>query len=129
MILVDTHVVLWVLTGDDRLSARGRQALRDAPERLVSAASVWEMAIKCSLGKLTVPDKLLDHLDAAGFTRLEVSADHAWATQSVVGLPHRDPFDRLLIAQASVERVPLMTADSALLGADLEPAITLIDAR
>ena len=110
-LLVDTHAVLWWLTDDPALSAAARDAIADpSNEPLVSTASVWEIAIKRSLGKLSAPDDLPDRISESGFDWLAVAPQHAW---QVGGLPghHRDPFDRLLIAQALVERLPIVTAD------------------
>jgi PIN domain nuclease of toxin-antitoxin system len=79
----------------------------------VSAASVWEIAIKRSLGKLTAPDDLPNRIADEGFAWLPVSAAHAWQVRDLPA-HHRDPFDRLLIAQALVERLPIITADARL---------------
>jgi PIN domain nuclease of toxin-antitoxin system len=80
---------------------------------LVSAASVWEIAIKRSLGKLEAPDDLPERIAEEGFVHLPIEAAHAW---SVRDLPwhHRDPFDRLLLAQALTEGVPVLSADEQL---------------
>jgi PIN domain nuclease of toxin-antitoxin system len=110
-LLVDTHALLWWLADDAALSPAARDAIADPTnEPLVSTASVWEIAIKRFLGKLTAPDDLPDRISDGGFEWLAVSAVHAW---QVGGLPahHRDPFDRLLIAQALVERLPIVTTD------------------
>lgn len=107
--LVDTHALLWWLDDASELSATARGAISDpSNEPLVSTASLWEIAIKRSLGKLTTPEELPDEIDDAGFTWLPVSAEHTWAAGA---LPphHRDPFDRLLIAQALQERVAVVT--------------------
>ncbi|MCC2333787.1 type II toxin-antitoxin system VapC family toxin [Cellulomonas wangsupingiae] len=128
-VLLDTHVVLWLLADDPRLGPRARDRLAAAGERLVSTASLWEIAIKVELGKLHVPDDLPTRITAAGLGWLEPGAVHTWAVRDVRGMPHRDPFDRLLLAQASVERVALMTADQALLDARLDPDVTRVDAR
>jgi len=109
--LVDTHAVLWWLEDAPALSGVARAAIADpANEPLVSAASLWEIAIKRSLGKLSVPEELPDEIVDAGFAWLPVAAAHAWAARD---LPphHRDPFDRILIAQAAHERLPLLTRD------------------
>jgi PIN domain nuclease of toxin-antitoxin system len=110
--LVDTHVLLWWLTDDPALSAAARDALGDpANEPCVSTASVWEIAIKRSLGKLTTPEDLPDRIAGEGFVWLPVTAAHAWYVHE---LPphHRDPFDRLLVAQAHLERLPIISADA-----------------
>jgi PIN domain nuclease of toxin-antitoxin system len=110
-LLADTHAALWWLADDPALSAPARAAIADPTnEILVSAASFWEAAIKRGLGKLRAPDDLPRLLDEEGFDTLPVTAAHAWAVQS---LPphHRDPFDRLLIAQAQAEGATIVTAD------------------
>lgn len=111
-LLVDTHALLWWLTDDSALSPTAREALADpASEPLVSTATVWEIAIKRSLGKLTAPDDLPDRIAHDGFSWLAISAAHAWQVRD---LPthHRDPFDRLLIAQALSEHLPIITTDA-----------------
>jgi len=127
--LLDTHVVLWLLADDPAFGQGARERIRDAAAVHVSAASLWEVAIKAELGKLDVPDDLPDQIQRAGLVLLPVTAAHSWATREVTGLPHRDPFDRLLVAQARLERLALVTADRALLAADLGPGVTLVDAR
>jgi len=112
-VLLDTQVLLWALAGHRRLSAPMRRLI-DSAHVFVSAASIWEVAIKTSLGKLQIdPDLVCRALGPAGFDELPVTARHA---AHVVGLPshHRDPFDRLLVAQAEVEHLVLLTADAQL---------------
>ncbi|HWE58978.1 MAG TPA: type II toxin-antitoxin system VapC family toxin [Solirubrobacteraceae bacterium] len=119
-VLVDTHALLWWLSDDAALSPPARETLADpASEPLVSAASVWEIAIKRSLGKLTAPDDLPDLIVDEGFSWLPITALHAW---HVRGLPmhHRDPFDRLLVAQAITEQLPVITADTRFTGYGVE---------
>jgi PIN domain nuclease of toxin-antitoxin system len=111
-LLVDTHALLWWLTDDPALSKTAREALADpATDVRVSTASVWEIAIKRALGKLTAPDDLPDHIEAAGFAWLPISAEHAWRVRE---LPphHRDPFDRLLVAQCLTEGMPIVSGDA-----------------
>jgi PIN domain nuclease of toxin-antitoxin system len=114
-LLVDTNVVVWLLLGDrDQVSKDAVDALEDERNEVaVSAASVWEIAIKRSLGKLSIPDGWAAALRSLGFDPMPVTAIHAAAVER---LPwhHRDPFDRLLVAQASAERRVLVTADSRL---------------
>jgi PIN domain nuclease of toxin-antitoxin system len=111
-LLLDTHALLWWLSDDPALSFDSRAAIADpANEPLVSTASVWEIAIKRSLGKLAAPDDLPTAISSEGFEWLPVSARHAWEVRSLP-LHHRDPFDRLLIAQALVEAVPVVTGDA-----------------
>ena len=103
--------MLWLLAGDARVE-RARAAVEDVRTSvLVSAVSVWEMAIKSALGKLRVPDNLLERLDEHAFERLPVTDVHAWAVRK---LPpgHTDPFDRLLAAQAICERATIVSADT-----------------
>ena len=111
--LLDTHVLLWALTDSHRLSGVTRRLLDDS-EVFVSAASIWEIAIKCSIGRIdTDPMVVLAALQPAGFRELAVTGRH---TAAVASLPdhHKDPFDRLLIAQATVESMPLLTNDAML---------------
>ena len=115
-VLLDTHVVVWATHQSVRLGA-ARQLVLDADQRLLSAVSVWELAIKQRLGKLSVgsdvrtwtrratTELVLDHLP--------VTADHAAAVEHLPDV-HRDPFDRLLVAQAVAEGAVLLTADDRL---------------
>ncbi|ADC70721.1 PilT protein domain protein [Thioalkalivibrio sp. K90mix] len=117
-ILLDTHALLWWFTNDSRLSARAREVIGDLESTvLVSAASAWEIATKHRLGKLQIGGVVIQRFDelvtADGFTHLAVNypqAIHA-GTYSV---DHRDPFDRILAAQAELEQIPLLTTDPAL---------------
>ena len=115
-LLLDTHVLLWWLSDDEQLGRSARQAI-ETPENLcsVSAASIWEIAIKTALGKLDVPADIEELLGREGFLALGVSAEHAW---EVARLPpiHRDPFDRMLIAQCRLEGLTLVTHDTSLGG-------------
>lgn len=124
--LLDTHVLLWLLDDDGRLGGTTRSALQRSAAVHVSAASLWELAIKAELGKVEVPDDLPSRIEDAGLAWLPITPGHTWATRAVA-LPHRDPFDRLLVAQARVERLPLITADRVLLGA--QPGCDVLDAR
>jgi PIN domain nuclease of toxin-antitoxin system len=113
-LLPDTHAVLWLLGEDRRLSKRADRLLTDpSNEVLLSAAVVWEVAIKRSLGKLDAPDALASVLIDAGAVPLAVSVEHA---EAVARLPwhHRDPFDRLLVAQAELETATLVSSDERL---------------
>lgn len=118
-LLLDTHVVLWAVTDAAALPMRFRAALQDGrTELFVSAVSVWEVSIKTGLGKLDVPQDLWDRVAEAGCAALPVTWAHARAVQ---GLPlhHADPFDRLLIAQAQVEGMVLVSADRAFAAYDV----------
>jgi PIN domain nuclease of toxin-antitoxin system len=109
--LLDTHTLLWWLRDDAALSSSARALIADPQtEPLASSVSVWEIAIKSALGKLEAHDDLLDAIADDGFSWLPVSVEHAWALRE---LPHHhgDPFDRLLIAQALTEDVPLVSTD------------------
>lgn len=113
-LLLDTHAALWLLADDERLSKRAYELLEDSRnEAILSAVVVWEVAIKRSLGKLAAPDGFADLLLEAGAASLPVAIDHARAVRT---LPwhHRDPFDRLLVAQAQHERVGIISADEQL---------------
>lgn len=114
-LLLDTNVAVWLLLGDrERVSSEAVGALEDEQNKVaISAASVWEIAIKRSAGKLTIADGWAATLRGLGFDPLPVTAIHA---EAVEGLPwhHRDPFDRLLVAQALVERLGVVSADRRL---------------
>jgi PIN domain nuclease of toxin-antitoxin system len=116
-LLLDTHVLLKAAKGDD-LSAGLRQLLEDQANRLVfSAASIWEIAIKSGLGRpdFDVPSGVFRRgLLEAGYQELPVTGVHAAALQGLPAL-HRDPFDRILVAQAMVESLTLVTADRTIL--------------
>jgi PIN domain nuclease of toxin-antitoxin system len=113
-LLLDTHIFLWAIAGSARLKPAARRAIESAEQVYVSAASIWEIAIKARLGKIEVdPDELVDAIDASGFIELAVRAEHA-AGVSQLALHHNDPFDRLLVAQAIAEPLRLVTADVAL---------------
>lgn len=110
--MVDTHALLWWLTDDSSLSPTARRGLADPDtEALVSVASVWEIAIKRALGKLTAPDDLPERIIDEGFSWLAVTPLHAWEVRNLPG-HHRDPFDRLMVAQALAENLPVVTADA-----------------
>jgi PIN domain nuclease of toxin-antitoxin system len=113
-LLLDTHAALWFLSGDARLSESAKRHLTDDANRvLLSAAVVWEIAIKRSLRKLTVPEEYLSLLLDAGVQPLAVSIAHAAAVEQ---LPphHRDPFDRMLVSQAAIEGGAVVSRDDAL---------------
>ena len=115
MLLLDSHVLLWLLEDSDRLGAEARAAIDSSSRVFFSAASIWELEIKRSLGRLQYPDGLVQALESAGLTELPISARHASSVEEV-DLPHRDPFDRLLVAQARAESARFLTADGVLLG-------------
>jgi len=112
-ILLDTHLLLWWLAGSPSLPVEARELISD-PENavFVSAVSLWEIWLKQSLGKLTLPPDFKEKLAAEAFESLPLTAAHA---QQVALLPwhHRDPFDRVLVTQARVAGLVLLTADDA----------------
>jgi PIN domain nuclease of toxin-antitoxin system len=110
-LLLDTHVVLWQLSGSQSIGTAAQREIRNADELLFSVVSFAEIGVKAAIGKLRVPADLRQHILDAGVRILGLAPDHGLG---VAGLPsyHRDPFDRLLIAQARSERLTLMTADA-----------------
>ena len=113
-LLLDTHVFLWAVSGSRQLTPKIRAVIKGADEVFVSAASIWEIAIKVRLGKLEAdPVTMVEAIEESGFKELPVRAAHA---AHVANLPllHADPFDRLLIAQAVTEPLRLLTADAGL---------------
>jgi PIN domain nuclease of toxin-antitoxin system len=118
-LLLDTHVLFWWLTDDPRLSASARRAIEENEEdTFVSIATALEIAIKVGAGKWPEAAALIDNLEdevaAEGFKMLPISVAHARAGLSTS--QHRDPFDRILTAQASLDNLALVTADTALGG-------------
>lgn len=113
-LLLDSHILLWWLSDDERLTRKARRLIQKADRVFVSAATTWELAVKASLGKLRMPEGLLEVVEEEGFTHLPITPEHAMA---VLSLPwhHRDPFDRMLVAQAMVEGLRLVSADERLL--------------
>lgn len=109
--LIDTHVLLWWLDASPELSGDVRDLLRTEPEVYVSAVTPWEIAIKHSLGKLPGPPELLDRVRNVQFKPLPITGEHGVYTGH---LPwhHHDPFDRLLIAQAQLEELTILTRDT-----------------
>ena len=110
-LLLDTHVVIWCFTNDPTLSKEARQAIVDGEtEVFVSAASAWEITIKRALGKLQAPDNFEDELIKHRFTPLPITIPHVLAV-GTLPFHHNDPFDRILVAQAKVEGLTLVTRD------------------
>lgn len=113
-LLIDTHVLLWVAMRDSRLGPTASAALRDGRRLVfVSAATAWEIAIKRRLGKLDAPTNYTELLAFYRFSPLDITTEHALAVET---LPdhHRDPFDRILVAQAHVEGLTLVSRDARL---------------
>jgi PIN domain nuclease of toxin-antitoxin system len=109
-LLLDTHVVLWWLTDDPTLSDEIKARLDHDPDVYVSSATIWEVAIKQSAGKLTEPADLLERIRDIGFAELPINSGHAIAAGRLPMI-HRDPFDRMLVAQARCEDLTLVTRD------------------
>ena len=109
-LLLDTHVVLWWRTDNRRLRKTVRRAIATADVVWVSAVSGWEVAIKQALGKLYLADSFASMVRASGFLELPLTLRHA-EQLAHLGPHHTDPFDRMLIAQAQVERLSLVTHD------------------
>lgn len=113
-LLLDTHIYLWVVSGSPRLTTSARRAIESAEQVCVSAASIWEIAIKARLGKIEADqDELVTAIELSGFEELPVRAAHA-AASARLPMHHNDPFDRLLVAQAITEPLRLITADAVL---------------
>ena len=113
-LLIDTQIFIWAVMGSDKLGPEARQIMFGAEEVYVSAASIWEIAIKARIGKLEGdPDEFVEAIEGSGFRALVISARHA-AKVHELPLYHRDPFDRLLIAQAINEPMRFLTADNQL---------------
>jgi PIN domain nuclease of toxin-antitoxin system len=114
-VLLDTHALLWWLEHDRRLSAAAHKVIREpSTQVLVSAGSLWEIAIKHRLGKLNAPNLVNNfqkELDEEGFVELPITAKHA-IRAALLPTNHKDPFDRVLIAQAEIENVPIITRDA-----------------
>ncbi len=113
-LLLDTHIVLWWLDDAPSLSVKSKSLIAD-PQNLVfvSAAVIWEIQIKKALGKLEVPDDFRRVMAREPFEFLDITVDHAYAV-ATLPLYHRDPFDRILAAQAKVEGLNLVSHDARL---------------
>ena len=112
--LLDTHALLWWLGDDERLPPRARELLGSPDEEVyVSAASGWEIAIKKALGKLRAPDNLAAIIEDEGLQHLSIRFSHAERAGALPPI-HRDPFDRMLVAQALAEGIPLISGDGRL---------------
>ncbi len=123
-LLLDSHVVLWWMAGHGSLGRAAATAIHDADEVVVSVVTPWELGIKRALGKLDYPDGLVHEIVECGFKLLEVNPSHA---ERAPDLPfhHSDPFDRMLVAQAQLESLVLVTGDRS-----LDPyEVGLLDAR
>ena len=122
--LIDTHVFLWWNMNDPQLSDVARAFIADGSNELFfSAASAWEIAIKTSIGRLTLPETaekyISSRLTLQHIQALPIQVSHAVRVAALENL-HKDPFDRLLIAQSQLEKIPLLTADPKLAPYDVE---------
>ena len=121
-LLLDTHALLWWIDGSKRLGSRTRAALfRPGVSLWISAASVWEMAIKSAAGRLRTgkpPHETISKLLEHGFQALPISIEHALAIRNLP-CKHADPFDRMLVAQAQCEGLTIVTADAAIAAYDV----------
>ncbi|MEK7475900.1 MAG: type II toxin-antitoxin system VapC family toxin [Candidatus Coatesbacteria bacterium] len=122
-LLLDTHILLWAMAGDERMRPAARRAITDSANTVyVSAASAWEIAIKAGLGRVRIPPNtskwLPAEIERSQFLALPVTIDHALAVER---LPrhHNDPFDRLLVAQAKADGLTLVTHDRNLCRYDI----------
>ncbi len=114
-VLLDTHIFIWAISGDDRLSLAHRAAFQNPNcELILSVASVWEMLIKYSVGKLSIPSPatrfIIDEMERTDVSVLQISRAHL-AELEMLPMIHRDPFDRMLVAQAKSEQMPILTDD------------------
>ena len=110
-ILLDTHVLIWALENNPTLSDLSRNSIINGSNQVfVSSVSVWEIGIKRNLGKLDTPDNLLEEIQEHRFTPLHVNLEHAQLAGTLPNI-HKDPFDRMLVAQAIIEKLTLVTRD------------------
>lgn len=110
-ILLDTHIYLWWLTDSPKLSTAAKQTIATANEVYISSVSIWEAGIKISAGKLEAEiDDLIDGIQLNGFIELPITAKHSKQAAQLPDI-HRDPFDRMLVAQTLCEPLRLLTAD------------------
>ncbi len=123
-LLLDTQALIWWDANDPRLGGNARAAIQNADEVYVSSASAWEITIKSSLGKLRGTRRASQAVAESGFRELAITFEHAEAVRSLYS-HHSDPFDRLIIATAIVEDIPIITSDDKFRKYDVE----LIDAR
>ena len=110
-LLLDTHILLWALEDSTQLGGKARELIADGGNVVfISAASVWEISIKKAIGKLVVPDNLLEEIRLHRFTPLAINSEHADFAGQLPAI-HKDPFDRMLIAQTMMEKLTLITND------------------
>lgn len=116
MLLLDSQALLWTLADNPRLGKRARELIASATRVHVSAATVWELTIRSMLGELSVPAGFSGRLVEQGMSLLSITAEQAERIRDFPELVRHDPFDRLLVAQASESSMRLVTADRVLLG-------------
>ena len=110
-LLLNTHTLIWALENNPTLSSASREAITDGENLVfVSAVSVWEISVKQTLGKLCVPDNLIEEIKIHRFTPLEIDYQHAQLAGKLPSI-HKDPFDRMLVAQSMIEKLTIVTRD------------------
>jgi len=110
-LLLDTHTLIWNLENNPTLSTKARDAIIDGENMIfVSSVSAWEISIKKSMGKLETPDNLYDEIRLHRFTELKINFEHAQLAEKLPAI-HKDQFDRMLISQAIIEKLTLITRD------------------
>lgn len=116
-ILADTHILLWSIYDDDKLSDKAKNYLIDGRNRFYySLVSIWEVAIKNNIGKMPIPaEDLLEGCDEMGFVPLPLKKEHILRLRSLSEWEHRNPFDRMLVAQAEAEKIHFLTEDKKIL--------------
>jgi PIN domain nuclease of toxin-antitoxin system len=120
LLLLDTHAFLWWSADDPALGPTARAAIADGSNIVfVSAATAWEIATKRESGKLEAPGNIVDWIRQGGFTELAIELEHA-VLSAELPKHHRDPFDRLLVAQAAIEELTLVTADAEIVKYSVE---------
>lgn len=113
-ILLDTHIFLWCVTDNKQLSSKARTLITEAQDVYISSASIWEIAIKTKLGKLRADvHELINAIPESGFLELPITSAHSAGISSLPDI-HRDPFDRIMLAQAMIEPLKFLTADTTL---------------
>jgi PIN domain nuclease of toxin-antitoxin system len=127
MLLLDSHVALWSVASSRQIGPHARARIEAASVVHISAATIWELQIKAMLGKVRVPDGLRARLRDQGFVELPVTGEHAEAIQKYPELIKHDPFDRLLLAQASTTGLELLTTDRVLLALGLDFVVNAQD--
>ena len=112
LLLIDTVILIWVLDNSPSLTDKTKKIIEDAGRRLVSSISISEIEIMRSIGKLTIPDLYIEKIFESGFDELSFDFDDAFGLRSLP-LHHRDPFDRMLISQAAVKGLTILTDDTS----------------